>query len=80
MKATRSAHTSCIRVARAHSGNRRRPVPVKAPRGLVLRCAPAEPGGGRGIPLPAAGAARVLQHEAVDGVGHRAAWRGHRRL
>ncbi|CAM5242987.1 DNA ligase [Streptomyces tendae] len=52
LKATRSAHTRCIRVAGAHSGNRRRPVPVEAFRGLLLRCAPAVPSCGRGAPVP----------------------------
>lgn len=43
MKATRSAHTRCIRVAGSHSGNHRRPLPVEALRGLLLRGAPAVP-------------------------------------
>ena len=44
LKTTRSAHTRCIRVAGSHSGNRRRPLPVEAFCGLLLRCAPAVPG------------------------------------
>ncbi len=43
MKATRSAHTRCIRVAGSHSGNRGRPLPVEALRGLLLRGTPAVP-------------------------------------
>ena len=81
MKATRSVHISCIRVARAHSGNRRRPVPEEAFRGLLLRCAPAVPSCGWGIPVPAKRYREgQIDAEPLMVVGHRAAWRGHRRL
>src|SRR5690606_37412915 len=55
LKRPRSANTRCVRVGGAHSGNRRRPVPEEAFRGLLLRGAPAVPSCGRGIPVCAKG-------------------------